>query len=61
MSRRRADLDALAHELRRPELSYQAIGERLGVSPDMARRVVRYERVLREEVKTTSQPTRSRQ
>ena len=55
----RADLDELAYELRRQGLTYQAIGERLGVSDDMARRVVRYERMLREQTRAASQPRSS--
>jgi DNA-directed RNA polymerase specialized sigma24 family protein len=49
-NRRRADLDALAYELRRQGLTYREIGERLGVTDDMARRrVIRYQRTMREE------------
>ena len=51
-SRRRADLDELAYELRRQGLTYRAIAERLGVTESMAlRRVVRHERTLREQAK----------
>ena len=46
---RRADVDELAHRLRHEGLTFQAFGDRLGVSADMARRrVVRYEPTLRE-------------
>ena len=55
-SLRRADLDQLAHELRRQGLTYTAIAERLGTSPDMAmRRVIRHEWTLREQAKAASQ------
>jgi DNA-binding Lrp family transcriptional regulator len=61
-SRRRADLDELAYELRRQGLSFRAIAARLGVTERMARRrVVRHERVLREQVKAASRPQSNRQ
>ena len=61
-SRRRTDLDALAYELRRQGLTYRAIGDRLGTSPDMARRrIVRHERTLREQAKAALRPQSKRQ
>jgi len=52
---RRADLDALAHRLRAEGLTYQAIADRLRMDVSMARRrVIRYERTLREQA--TSAP-----
>jgi len=61
-SRRRADLDELAYELRRQGLTYRAIAERLGVTESMAlRRVVRHERTLREQAKAASRPQSNRQ
>jgi orotate phosphoribosyltransferase-like protein len=56
----RADLDAIAHELRRQGLTYSAIAERLETSHDMAmRRVIRHERTLREQAREASQPQSS--
>jgi hypothetical protein len=61
-SRRRADLDAMAYELRRQGLTFRAIAERLGVTDGMAwRRVVRHERLLREQAKAASRPQSSHQ
>ncbi len=45
----RADLDELAHDLRRQGLTYREIAKQLGVSERMAdRRVKRHERLMRE-------------
>jgi len=47
-SQHRADLDALAHQLRAEGLTFQTIAERLRVTPAMARRrVIRHERTPR--------------
>ena len=61
-SQRRADLDALVHQLRAEGLTFQAIAEQLGVTQAMARRrVLRHERTLREQAKPSGNPRRSRQ
>ena len=59
---RRADLDALAHRLRAEGLTFQAIAEQLGVDVSMARRrVIRYERTLREQAKPAPRARSRRQ
>jgi hypothetical protein len=62
-SRRRIDLDQRAYELRQQGLTYRAIAKWLGVTLAMARRrVLRHERMLREEAtQSTDRSQRSRQ
>ena len=58
----RTDLDTLAYELRKQGFTFRAIAERLGTSNDMAqRRVIRHERMLREQAKAASRPQSKRQ
>ena len=61
-SKRRIDLDQRAYELRQQGLTYRAIAKWLGVDVSMARRrVLRYERTLREQAKPPSRPVSHRQ
>jgi predicted transcriptional regulator len=61
VTRHRADLDELAHELRAQGLTYRAIAKWLGVTLAMARRrVLRHERTLREAGQSSDRPQRSR-
>jgi DNA-binding Lrp family transcriptional regulator len=59
---RRADLDRRTYELRRQGLTFQAIAERLEMSPSgVWRRIARYERQLREQAEPAQRPRRSRE
>jgi transposase len=61
-SNRRIDLDQRAYELRQQGLTYRAIAKWLGVTLAMARRrVLRHERMLREEAQTADRSQRSRE
>jgi transposase len=57
MSGRRDDLDFLAAKLKAEGRSYRQIAQELGVAPSMARRrVIRYERLRRENSPPETKP-----